>query len=63
MAKVKIKIKKNGQTEIKTEGISGPACKALTKPIEDALGATSKDEKTADFYKATTSNTQTISNG
>ena len=64
MAKLKIKIKKNGQTEIKVEGASGPGCKSLTKALEKALGVTTKDTNTSDFYKeSTTTNTQTISNG
>jgi hypothetical protein len=58
MHKIRVKINKKGQVNIKVEGISGPGCKALTKALESALGDTTGDKNTEEHYKATTNNQQ-----
>lgn len=44
MQKVKVKIAKDGSVTVEAEGVVGKGCEALTKPMEDALGA--KDGRT-----------------
>jgi len=62
MAKIKIKITKDGKTQIKVEGVQGSGCNALTKPLEEALGKTVSDQKTQDYYKQNNSNQQNLHN-
>ncbi len=49
MARVLVVVKPDGTTEMKVEGISGPACLKATKELEDALGKVAQRVKTAEF--------------
>jgi ABC-type phosphate/phosphonate transport system ATPase subunit len=62
MHKIKIKIK-DGKTVIKVEGHAGSGCQALTSELEKALGTTTGDTKTQEYYQAKTTenNTQKLS--
>lgn len=61
MAQVIITISPNGQSKVEVKGARGSGCKDLTRGIEDALGKTTADEKTADFHRqAMTINRQEI---
>ena len=40
MQQVKVKIAADGSLTVEAEGVTGKGCEALTKPMEDALGAT-----------------------
>ncbi len=44
-------IKADGSVEETVRGMSGPACEAVTKGIEEALGRVENREKTSDYYK------------
>lgn len=40
---VEVTISPNGETKIEAHGFTGGACKAATKPLEEALGAHEQD--------------------
>ena len=66
MEKIRVRIKKDGTTEVSAEGVKGSNCKALTRPIEEALGKVTSDEETAEMHQeaeATQDNTQDAGNG
>lgn len=44
-------INKNGEIEIKVEGIKGSKCIQLTEELEKQLGDLISQEKTSDYYK------------
>ena len=41
-----------GEVTVSVEGVAGPGCQALTRPLEAALGVTREDTRTADYYRA-----------
>jgi len=41
-----------GEVTVTVEGVAGPGCQALTRPLEHALGVTREDTRTADYYRA-----------
>jgi hypothetical protein len=50
--KVIVTVQLDGTVEVKAQGVSGPACKALTAPIEAALGLTTDDKKLPEYHHA-----------
>ena len=40
-----------GEVTVTVEGVAGPGCQALTRPVERALGVTRDDTRTADYYQ------------
>jgi len=40
-----------GEVTVTVDGVAGPGCQALTRPLESALGVTREDTRTADFYR------------
>ncbi len=52
MEQITIDIAPTGEVKITVDGHSGPSCKDLTRGIEKALGKTTEDKKTGDYYKA-----------
>jgi hypothetical protein len=50
-AKIIVRIEKNGDTTVTTKGIKGPACLALTKPLEEALGTVVSSKPTKEMYE------------
>jgi hypothetical protein len=44
-------VTKDGQTTIQTKGYSGATCIDASKWLEQALGITTDDRKTAEFYE------------
>jgi hypothetical protein len=54
MKKIKVHVSKEGDTKIETEGFTGTACKDATKLLEKALGVTTKETFTDDYYKQST---------
>jgi hypothetical protein len=40
-----------GEVIVTVEGVVGPGCQALTRPLEGALGVTRDDARTADYYR------------
>lgn len=52
MAKIKVRInKKTGEMKISSEGITGEACLAATKPLREGLGITDDPELTSEYYQ------------
>jgi len=47
--KMRIRIGRDGRTEIRVEGGQGDDCLAFTRSIEQALGQVEKRELTADY--------------
>ena len=43
-----------GEVTVSVEGVAGPACQALTHPLEAALGVTREDTRTAEYYRTAT---------
>jgi len=43
-----------GEVTVTVEGVTGPGCQALTRPLEHALGMTREDTRTADYYRTAT---------
>lgn len=48
--KIKVRIAKDGSTQISTEGFEGQACKDATKQLEAALGTVVEDKPTQEMY-------------
>ncbi|MEW6545047.1 MAG: DUF2997 domain-containing protein [Nitrospirota bacterium] len=51
MAEVIVRIAPDGSVSVEVKGVKGQGCQALSKVLEDALGTTTSDRKTADFYR------------
>jgi hypothetical protein len=41
-----------GEVTVSVQGVAGPGCQALTRPLERALGMTREDTRTADYSRA-----------
>ncbi len=52
-AELEITVTKDGDVKIRVKGVAGPACEALTKDIENAIGVVTEREKTGEFFQAT----------
>ena len=52
--KMRIRIGRDGRTEIKVEGGQGDDCIAFTRTLEEALGQVEQRELTADYHDADT---------
>ena len=64
MERIIVQISKQGGVKVKVDGCSGPSCSDLTKALENALGKTTGDEKTSEYYEEqqTNENRQTLGN-
>jgi len=51
--KMRIRIGRNGHTEIRVEGGQGDDCLAFTRAVEQALGQVEQRELTEDYYQET----------
>ena len=49
-----------GEVTVGVEGVVGPACQALSRPLEAALGITREDTRTAEYYRTAASNTRHV---
>lgn len=50
--KMRIRIRRDGRTEIRVEGGQGDDCLTFTRAVEQALGAVEQRELTADYHDA-----------
>ncbi len=50
MKKMRIRIKRDGKTEIHVEGATGDACLSFTQALESALGEVEDRELTPDYH-------------
>ena len=51
MPQIKIRFAKSGATTIETTGFTGTACQGASEFVEKALGNTSDEKKTAEYYE------------
>jgi len=54
MARIEVLIPENPNekaTQIRVFGVKGGGCEALTRSLESALGSTTSQEKTDEFYE------------
>ena len=56
-AELQITVTPDGEVKIQVKGVPGPACEALTKEIEDALGVVKARERTGEFFQTTEQDT------
>jgi len=49
-----------GEVTVSVEGVAGPACQALTRPLETALGITREDTRTPEYYRTAAPSTQHV---
>lgn len=47
-----VTISAGGEAKVEVKGYTGPGCKDLTRQLEAALGATTSDIKTREYYQA-----------
>ena len=40
-----------GKSTVRVEGVSGPACRELTKSLEEKLGSVTSSEDTREYYE------------
>ena len=40
-----------GETTVSVQGAAGPSCQDLTRPLEAALGTTTHDAPTPEYYR------------
>lgn len=52
MRKIELLISPQGESTLKTHGYAGADCLEASKWLEQALGLTLKEQKTADYYQA-----------
>ena len=49
---IEITVAPDGGTHVETKGFAGPACRAASKPYEDALGAKAAERLTPEYHAA-----------
>ena len=49
---IEIIVSPKGETRLETKGFAGEACKAASKFVEQALGATAGEQLTAEFHQS-----------
>lgn len=52
MEQVIVEIDAEGNVKVEAQGVRGSGCAALTKAIEESLGATTADQKKPEFFQA-----------
>ena len=48
--RIEITVAPDGGTHVETTGFASPACKAASKPYEDALGAKAAERLTPEYH-------------
>lgn len=49
---IEVIVSPDGETNVQTKGYVGNACIQASQFLEQALGITTKDQKTGEFYKS-----------
>lgn len=49
--KIEVTVSPKGEVTVKVNGVQGKSCQDLTRPLEQALGKTTGDSKTPEFYQ------------
>lgn len=58
MPEVNIEFSEDGSSEVEVNGVKGKSCTTVSKPYTDALGETTEEKKTREFYEKETTRTQ-----
>jgi len=56
---IEIVITQTGETRVETKGFTGSDCQQATKALESALGLTSHEQLTGEFYLGVNQQSQT----
>jgi hypothetical protein len=51
---IEVVVSPNGQTKLETKGFAGSACRDASKLLEAALGTTTEERLSAEYYQTTT---------
>jgi hypothetical protein len=51
---IEVTVSPKGETSVQTKGFSGGSCTQASKWLESALGVTTTDNKTAEYYQSAT---------
>ena len=62
MKTIEITVSPTGETKIETKGFSGSECVNATRELERALGNSSKNQRTAEFYSQSSTLNQSSNN-
>lgn len=57
---IHVEIDETGTPKITVKNVAGPSCSLLSKALEKALGSTSNDVKTKDYYDRNDTSKHTI---
>ena len=49
--RIEIVVTPEGETSVETRGFAGPACRAASKPYEQALGAKAAERLTFEYHE------------
>jgi hypothetical protein len=49
---IEITVDRDGKVVVRTRGFAGGSCREASRFVEDALGARTSEEMTAEFYQA-----------
>jgi Protein of unknown function (DUF2997) len=55
---IEVIVSPTGETKVQTKGYSGGDCLQASKFLEQALGVTTSDTRTAEYYEAVTTDQQ-----
>ena len=61
--KMQITISPSGEVSIKVLCVPGPSCEAVSAGLEQALGTVKSNERTAEYYQESLSESETVSAG
>ena len=50
-ATIRVEIAADGTPTVSVSGVAGASCEQLTKDLEKALGTTTENKRTGDFYE------------
>lgn len=56
--RIEITVSKDGKTKVETKGFAGAACKSASAPYEQALGLTTNEVHTAEYFESSESSEQ-----
>ncbi len=61
--KMQITISPSGEVSIKVLCVPGPSCEAVSAELERSLGKVKSNERTAEYYEESITETETVSAG
>ena len=55
-----VTISPRGEVTVAVEGVAGPACQEMTRPLEQTLGTTAEDRRTPEYFQRTAPGTSHV---